>query len=81
MATAVTLAADTLEQQLVETVKRVRIKQITPAKNPDGINFVTAMNRNEVTGLLTVTLSIPTTETIDETDGSIDYTAVAAYLD
>lgn len=81
MAAAATLAAETLEQQLVETVKRVRIKQITAAKNPDGINFVTAMTRNEVTGVLSVTLTIPTTETIDETDGSIDYSAVATYLD
>ncbi|HET8689545.1 MAG TPA: hypothetical protein VFM18_23280 [Methanosarcina sp.] len=81
MATAATLAADTLEQQLVECVKRIRIKQITATNNPDGINFVTAMNRNEVTGVLTISLTIPTTDMIDPADGSIDYTAIAVYTD
>lgn len=81
MATAATLNADTLEQQMVEVIKRVRIKQLDTAKNPDGLNMVTSMTRNEVSGLVSVILSIPTTEAIDSADGSIDYTALAPYLD
>lgn len=81
MATAATLSADTLEQQMVEIIKRIRIKQLDAVKNPDGINMVTSMSRNEITGLVSVTLSIPTTDVIDSTDGSIDYSALAPYLD
>ncbi|VXD15993.1 conserved hypothetical protein [Planktothrix serta PCC 8927] len=81
MASPATLNADTLEQQLVEIIKRVRIKQLDTAKNPDGVSMITAMTRNEVSGLVTVSLSIPTIEAIDVTDGSIDYSALAPYLD
>lgn len=81
MATAATLSADTLEQQAIEVVKRIRMKQIDTAKNPDGVTMVTAMTRNEVSGLVTISLSIPTIESIDSEDGSIDYIALDPYLD
>jgi hypothetical protein len=81
MAAAATLKSTTLENQLLEIVELISIKQGGgTATNPDAVTFVTAYNRNNLTGQYTISLSIPSTDAIDPTDGSIDILADAVYI-
>ncbi|HEY9863141.1 MAG TPA: hypothetical protein V6D21_03080 [Candidatus Obscuribacterales bacterium] len=80
MAAAVVTKSTTLENQLLEIVELIAIKQGDPATNPDAVNFITSYNRNNLTGQFTVALSFPSSDVIDATDGSIDVLADAVYL-
>lgn len=81
MAAPITFIASSLEGQLMEAVERVSILQVDETKNPNEINIVSAYTRNNLTGVVTVSLSIPTTDTIDPTDGSVDVLAEPVFLD
>lgn len=80
MAAAATLKSTTLENQLLEIIELIAIKQGDPATNPDGVNFITSYNRNNLTGQYTIALSFGSVDTLDAVDGSIDILADTAYL-
>lgn len=80
MAAAATLKSTTLENQLLEIVELIAIKQGDPATNPDAVTFITSYNRNNLSGQFTIALNIPSTDAIDATDGSIDILADDVYL-
>lgn len=79
MAAAATLKSTTLENQLLEIIELVAIKQGDPATNPDGVTFITSYNRNNLTGQFTIALSFPSSDVIDTADGSIDILADTVY--
>ena len=79
MASAVTLASTTLENQLLECVELIAAKQIEADKNPNGINVVTTYSRNMASGAITVALTIPTEDSL--VGGKIQVGAASIYLD
>lgn len=79
MAAAITTNSTTLENQALEVIEALVSKQSVTATNPDGITSVTTYTRNMTTGVVTVTMAIPTDAVIDATDGSIDVTATPIY--
>ena len=79
MAAAITTSSTTLENQVLEIVEALVAKQITTASNPDGITTVTTYTRNMTTGVVTITMAVPTDATLDATDGSVDITATSIY--
>ncbi|MGI0496086.1 hypothetical protein ACOKW7_19165 [Limnospira platensis CENA597] len=81
MASPVTLKGTTLEHQLLEVVEQVQRAQTDATRNPDGVTVVTAYTRNMATGAVTVSLTIPTDDVLDSTDGSIDVEAIAVFVD
>ena len=81
MATKKTLGAATLENQLLEIIEPTQRMQSIASNNPDGATVVTAYTRNMATGLVTVSLSIPTDDVLDPTDGSIDVIATELFVD
>ncbi|BDT14023.1 hypothetical protein [Limnospira platensis] len=81
MASPVTLNGATLEHQLLEIIEQVQRAQINATRNPNGVTVVTAYTRNMATGAVTVSLTIPTDDVLDVTDGSIDVQAIAVFVD
>ena len=81
MASAITFKSTTLEGQLMEACERVSALQVDELKNPDGITVVSAYSRNNLSGIVTVSLIIPTSDSIDAIDGSIDVLATSVFLD
>ncbi len=64
MASSVTLASTTIEQQLIELVTRIQVLENNTANNPDGQNFVTG-SANYDTGVFSGTFNIPFTVNVD----------------
>lgn len=81
MASAITFKSTTLEGQLMEACERIAVLQVDETKNPNAISIVSTYSRNNLTGIVTVSLTIPTSDTIDVTDGSIDVLAESVFLD
>lgn len=81
MASPVTLNAGTLEHQLLEAIEQLQRVQLSSTRNPDGVTIVTSYTRNMSTGAVTVSLTIPTDDVLDATDGSIDVLAVPVFID
>ncbi|AMW30204.1 hypothetical protein [Limnospira platensis] len=81
MASPVTLNGPTLEHQLLEVIEQVQRAQINATRNPNGVTVVTAYTRNMATGAVTVSLTIPTDDVLDATNGSIDVEAIAVFVD
>lgn len=81
MASVQTLNADTLEGQLLEVIERVAVMQVDPLKNPNNITIVTSYNRNNLTGIVTVSITLGTSDTIDATTGGIKVEAIADFVD
>ncbi|MGI0499193.1 hypothetical protein [Limnospira platensis] len=81
MASPVTLKGTTLEHQLLEVIEQVQRAQINATRNPNGVTVVTAYTRNMATGAVTVSLTIPTDDVLDATNGSIDVEAIAVFVD
>lgn len=79
MASAATLGASTLEGQLLETVELIAAAQVDANRNPDGITIVNAYSRNMANGSTSVTLTIPTTDSL--TTGTIGVSAAEVYTD
>lgn len=81
MAIAQTLNADTLESQLLEIVERVAVYQQDTAKNPNNATVITAYNRNNLTGVLTVSITMQTVDSIDAISGGIKVEADPVFVD
>lgn len=81
MAIAQTLNADTLESQLLEVVERIAVYQQDTLKNPNNATVITAYNRNNLTGVLTVSISMQTVDSIDSTSGGIKVEADPVFVD
>ncbi|MFO7033226.1 hypothetical protein B9T07_26255 [Limnospira fusiformis CCALA 023] len=81
MASPVTLNGATLEHQLLEVIEQVQRAQLSATRNPNGATLVTAYTRNMATGAVTVSLTIPTDDVLDATNGSIDVEAIAVFVD
>jgi hypothetical protein len=81
MASAATLNADTKEGQLLEIVERLAVDQQDTAKNPNNATIITAYNRNNLTGILTVSITMQTVDTIDATTGGIKVEADPVFID
>ncbi|MGC9384890.1 MAG: hypothetical protein ACP5D6_09845 [Kosmotogaceae bacterium] len=71
MSVAVTTSSSTLENQLFEVIEYISRKQADETANPDGVSIVTAYSRNNTTGLVTVTLNIPTEDVIHTNGGNL----------
>lgn len=71
MATAATLTSATLENQMLEVIELISRKQQDTATNPNGVTVITAASRNDLTGIKTVTISVPTTDKIDASGGNV----------
>jgi len=80
MAAAATLGSTTLENQLHEVLELMSRKQVSTTDNPDGITTVTAYSRNNLTGILTATVQLRTTDTVDAATGSNVVVAEEVYL-
>lgn len=81
MAAIQTLNADTLEGQLLEIIERVAVYQGDPVKNPNTATVITAYNRNNLTGVVTVSITMQTDDTIDATTGGIKVEAQSVFVD
>lgn len=81
MASVQVLNADTLESQLLEIVERIAVAQGDPIKNPNNATIVTAYNRNNLTGVLTVSITMSTSDSIDATTGGIKVEADPVFID
>ena len=81
MASPVTLNGATLEHQLLEVLEQVQRAQINATRNPNGVTVVTAYTRNMATGAVTASVTIPTDDVLDATNGSIDVEAIAVFVD
>jgi hypothetical protein len=57
------LNATTLEDALLELLRMVADRQTNTATNPDNRTVITQFTQNELTGVLTVGLTIPSTIT------------------
>lgn len=80
MASAAVLNADTLESQLLEIVERIAISQQDTLKNPNNATVITAYNRNNLTGVLTVSITMQTVDSIDATTGGIKIEADPVFV-
>lgn len=81
MASVQILNADTLEGQLMECIERVAVAQGNALTNPNNASIVTSYTRNNLTGVLTVSITMATTDTIDPTTGGIKVEAEAVFID
>lgn len=81
MASVQTLNADTLEGQLLEVIERVAVMQQDGLKNPNNATVITAYNRNNLTGIVTVSITMATVDTIDATTGGIKVEADPVFID
>lgn len=81
MASPVTLKAGTLEHQLLEVIENVQRAQTSTTRNPNGVTIITSYTRNMATGVISVSLTIPTDDVLDTTDGSIDVQAMDVFVD
>ena len=81
MASVQTLNADTLESQLLEVIERVAVMQQDTAKNPDNATVITSYARNNLTGVVTVSITMQTDDTIDATTGGIKVEARSVFVD
>ena len=77
MASSVTLASNTIEQQLIELVTRIQVLENNTANNPDGQNFVTG-SANYDTGVFSGTFNIPFSVSVDASGNPI--ITATAYL-
>jgi len=69
MASIPTFGSTTAEAALHELLTFLTNKQTNPTDNPNNTEMVTAFSRDNRTGLISATLSIPSTSSI-ATDGS-----------
>lgn len=81
MASPVTLKAGTLEHQLLEVIENIQRVQMNTVRNPNGVTIITNYTRNMATGAVSVSLTIPTEDVLDTTDGSIDVQAMSVFSD
>lgn len=87
MASPATLAANSLEQQLIELIERLRDKQETKdaggvyTKNPDAIFVISNYQLNGIDGMLEVSVAVPVNITIDGANGALQALAKTVYLD
>ncbi len=81
MAAAAILKSLTLENQLLEIVELVAIKQGGGiAVNPGAVTVVNSYNRNNLTGQYTISLSIGSTDSINATTGSLEILADSIFV-
>lgn len=81
MASVQTLNADTLEGQLLEIIERVAVYQGDPVKNPNTATVITNYTRNNLTGVVTVSITMNTVDAIDATTGGIKIEADPVFID
>ena len=81
MASTQVLNADTAEGQLLEIVERVAVMQGDPLKNPDNASIISSYNRNNLTGVVTVAITMQTVDSIDATTGGIKVEANPVFVD
>lgn len=81
MASVQTLNADTLEGQLLEIIERVSVVQNTPARNPNAANLITSYTRDNLSGIINVSITLVTFDTLDATTGGIKVEADPVFID
>jgi len=83
MATAITTAGSTLEQQIMELAETAaNLQGGGETTNPNGVtNFVTGNNYSDNTGIFTVNFQVPYTSTRNPTTGVIEKQANSVFND
>jgi hypothetical protein len=71
-----TIVSTTAEDALLEIVQRVRDLQASPTSNPQNRIIITSFTQNALTGLISVSLSIPAGMTLGPTGVTSNATEV-----
>jgi hypothetical protein len=81
MAAAATLKSATLENQLLEVVELMAVKQGGGiATNPNAETVITSYNRNNLTGQYTISISLSSVDTINTTTGTLEILADPVFV-
>ncbi|MEG5075912.1 hypothetical protein QUB36_13535 [Microcoleus sp. AT8-B1] len=65
------ITSTTVEDALLEILRKVADLQSSTTTNPQNRILITSFTQNELTGLFSVSLSVPSTITYDETAGLV----------
>ena len=69
MSAAITTVSSTLENQLFEIIEALADKQGDETSNANGAIVVSGYTRNNATGVISCTISLPTTDSADASTG------------